>query len=175
MSLKPQDLMVALKLASPGGQALSYGELAQALSMSVSEVHAAVKRGRHAGLLGAGEDGGDRRPRIAALLEFIRHGVPYAFAPQRGVMTRGMPTGAGAPVLADVFGESAQVPSVWPDPQGDTRGEAFEPLYRSVPAAARNDPGLYALLALVDAIRGGRARERGIASTRLEARLRHEG
>lgn len=28
---------------------------------------------------------------------------------------------------------------VWPDPEGPERGQAFSPLYRSVPKAARKD------------------------------------
>jgi len=37
---------------------------------------------------------------------------------------------------------------------------SFSPLYRSVPSAAKKDPKLYEWLALVDAIRGGRVREK---------------
>ena len=51
------------------------------------------------------------------------------------------------------------------------RGYAFSPLYPSVPAAALQDSRLYELLALVDAIRDGRARERNLAAKELEARL----
>ena len=49
------------------------------------------------------------------------------------------------------------------------------PLYRTVPAAALRDPILYELLALVDALRDGRARERQLAAQELIARLRHHG
>ncbi len=51
------------------------------------------------------------------------------------------------------------------------RGYAFAPLYRTVPEAALRDPALYELLALVDAIRDGRARERNLAQKALEKRL----
>jgi hypothetical protein len=47
----------------------------------------------------------------------------------------------------------------------------FSPLYKNVPEAARRDPKLYELLALVDAIRDGRAREREIAIDELKARI----
>jgi hypothetical protein len=60
---------------------------------------------------------------------------------------------------------------VWPDPEGEVRGEELRPLYRSAPGAARKDPALYELLALVDAIRGGRARERNLAVEELKGRL----
>jgi hypothetical protein len=48
---------------------------------------------------------------------------------------------------------------------------AFSPLYKAAPTAARKDPKLYELLALVDAVRGGRARERTTAVRLLEKRL----
>ena len=44
-----------------------------------------------------------------------------------------------------------------------------------MPKAAKNDPALYQLLALVDAIRGGRAREREIAKKELRQILEHYG
>jgi len=47
---------------------------------------------------------------------------------------------------------------VWPWPDGDTRGIALEPLDKTAPIAALRDPVLYEFLALVDAIRDGRAR-----------------
>ena len=60
---------------------------------------------------------------------------------------------------------------VWPDRDGAKQGAAVEPLYRSVPFATKNDPALYGLLALVDALRIGRARERRFAEQELERQL----
>ncbi len=60
---------------------------------------------------------------------------------------------------------------VWPHASGDRRGYALTPLYRSVPDAALKDAELYELLALTDAVRDGRARERKIAATYLESKL----
>ena len=51
------------------------------------------------------------------------------------------------------------------------RGYSLTPLYPSVPAAAVRDAKLYELLALVDAIRDGRARERSLAAKEIHARL----
>ena len=53
-----------------------------------------------------------------------------------------------------------EFPPVWPDPEGEERGESFSLLYKSAPVAAKNDPALYQLLALADVIRGGPGRER---------------
>jgi hypothetical protein len=53
-------------------------------------------------------------------------------------------------------------------------GKLYKPfmLYKSVPHAVLRDPALYELLALVDAIRDGRARERNLAERDLVHRLK---
>jgi hypothetical protein len=166
MPLKPQDLFVVLKLALNDSESPpSYNQLAYELAMSPSKVHDAVKRATAAGLLH-----GDRRPHRRALLDFILHGVTFAFYAERGSVTRGVPTAHAAPPLSREIAEGELAP-VWPDPKGKVRGEAIEPLHKGVPEAARNDADLYELLALVDAIRIGRARERKLAAKHLERRL----
>lgn len=167
MTLKPQDVLVLLKLALQRDARWTYTSLALELSMSPSEVHAAVRRAIHVGLLSP--DG--RRPNRQALLEFLVHGLKYVFAPERGALTRGVPTAHAAPPLVSRIAAGDDPPPVWPDPDGSTRGEAFGPLYRSAPRAARRDAALYECLALVDAIRGGRARERKLATELLQKKL----
>ncbi|MEW8571668.1 MAG: hypothetical protein AB2571_17810, partial [Candidatus Thiodiazotropha sp.] len=44
MILKPQDILVLLKLVAQGDRAWSYNRLAVKLGMSPSEVHGAIKR-----------------------------------------------------------------------------------------------------------------------------------
>jgi hypothetical protein len=44
MELKPQDLLVLLKVAAHPPQRWTYAVLGTALAMSASEVHASVKR-----------------------------------------------------------------------------------------------------------------------------------
>ena len=61
--------------------------------------------------------------------------------------------------------------TVWPHAEGPVRGIALIPLYPSVPAAALRNPALYENLALFDALRMGRARERNLATTFFEERL----
>ena len=73
--------------------------------------------------------------------------------------------------LASRFISDNEPPPIWPDAEGAVRGESFSPLYKSVPLAARNDPELYELLALVDAIWGGSPRERELAKKGLKIRL----
>jgi len=50
-------------------------------------------------------------------------------------------------------------------------GFALEPIYKSVPQAVKQDSRLYAVLALLDSIRIGGARERGFASDLLTKML----
>ena len=167
MMLKPQDVLICLKIALVGGQDWSYQSLADALFLSPSEAHAGAKRAEAARLLDL------RRKTVyrSALTEFLIHGVRYAYPPQRGGLTRGVPTGYAAPPLARQFSSVQGDPPVWPTPEGRVRGYEFSPLYPSVPKAAAKDEQLYELLALVDAIRDGRARESGLAAGELKARL----
>jgi hypothetical protein len=171
MILKPQDVVVLLKLVALGDQPWTFQRLAVELSISQSEVHAAVKRAVAAKLMSdaSSSTGRPLRPQLA---EFLVHGVKYAFPPKRGELTRGVPTGYAAPPLDSQIAGSNEPPPVWPYAEGTTRGYALAPLYRTVPEAALRDSALYELLALVDAIRDGRARERSLAEKALEKRLR---
>ena len=169
MNLEPQDVLVLLKLVSLGGQPWSYAWLAVQLGMSPSQLHSAVKRALAAQLAVRKED--SVMPNLQNLKEFLVHGVKYAFVPERGELTRGMPTCHAAPPLERHFPSSSEPPPVWPDPEGAVRGMAFSPLYKLAPVAARGDQTLYELLVLVDAIRGGRARERELATREFKKRL----
>ena len=166
MFTKPQDIVVALKLAL-GDSFSSYAELGQALGLSASEVHAAVRRLADARLV----DPDTKQVKREALRNFLVHGVPYAFPATPKEITRGMPTAWAAPAMAEKISSSDQIPPVWPDPQGQVQGAAVQPLYASVPGAACRDPELYRILALVDALRIGRARERALAEKEISQQL----
>lgn len=166
MVTKPQDVVVALKLCLHGARR-SYADLGRELGLSASEVHAAVVRLGDARLI----DPETKEIRREALRNFLVHGVPYSFPTRAKEMTRGMPTAWAAPAMSDKLGHSEQLPPVWPDPEGRVQGLSVRPLYPSVPGAARNDPELYHLLALVDALRIGRARERNMAEKEISEQL----
>ena len=85
-----------------------------------------------------------------------------------------MPTSHAAAPLSRLIVASADLPPVWPYSDGSVRGVSLEPLYRSAPAAALRDPALYELLALIDAMRDGRARERKLAEEELSTRIRSQ-
>lgn len=173
--MKPQDILIALKIQSlcdqAGDTAPSWPQrlLAGETGVSLSEVSAACRRLEEAGLL----DPVRRRVVRSALREFLVHALKYVFPAKTGEISRGMPTGyAAEPLKGDFLAASDQPVPVWPDARGKVRGAALEPLYKSVPLAARKDPRLYEYLALADAIRAGRARERTKAIELLSHRLR---
>ncbi len=99
-------------------------------------------------------------------------GVKYAFPATRGGMTRGMPTSYAAEPLCRLIKAGSEPVPVWSDPQGTTRGIALAPLCKSVPEAAKLDSVLYKRLAIVDAIRDGRARERNLVEKELKNSLK---
>jgi hypothetical protein len=169
MTLKPQDIVVLLKLTKSGAKRPTYAQLGVDLCMSPSEVHAAIRRARVARLIHGPEL--SERVDAKALEEFIVHGIRYAFPPQKGGMTRGIPTASAAEPLSRKMTQEEPVP-VWPFEQGSRRGYAFLPLYKKAPQAALKDAELYQLLALVDSLRDGGARERELAKRELSARLK---
>ncbi|WP_396200022.1 hypothetical protein [Gemmatimonas sp.] len=163
VTLKPADVAVALQLSLTPD--VPYRELAAAVGISHGEAHNAVRRLQAARLLRAGS----RAVKTEALLEFLLGGVPYAFAATPGAEVRGVPTAHAAPPLAvDFTGANAYV---WPSAEGRVRGESLEPLYAGAVHTATTNPALYELLALVDALRAGRARERQRARDYLRQRL----
>jgi hypothetical protein len=189
-ALSPQDVVVALKLCAIESKNWTYARLGEELSLSASQVFRSVQRAEAVRLLEPGfhalplapdskspDSNSKDRPLVLAspnranLKEFLIHGVRYAFPVHRGGLVRGIPTAHAAPPLKQQIAESFDPPPVWPDGNGSARGLEFSPLYKNVPAAARRDPKLYELLALVDAIRDGRAREREIAIRELTARI----
>ena len=82
-------------------------------------------------------------------------------------VTRELPTSFAAAPLIKEIAPSDDLPPVWPWRDGETGGIALEPLYKNAPAAALRDPVLCQSLALVDAIRDGRAHQRRMAERYL--------
>lgn len=170
MELKPQDLLVLFKVAAHPQQRWTYAALGEALSMSASEVHASVKRAVVAGLA-VMRGRGDWSPVRPALLEFALHGVRYVWPAVPGPVRRGVPTGFGAAPLVSKISAAAGEAPVWAHATGSAKGPSLSPIYRTAPQAALADPRLHRLLALLDALRAGRARERTLAAELLPKEL----
>ncbi|MFA6028618.1 MAG: hypothetical protein WC969_02060 [Elusimicrobiota bacterium] len=160
-------MVVLLKMTASNERSWRLVDLSQELGLSVSEVSMALERCKRSRLL----DSSRKKINRAALLEFVVHGLKYVYPAEPGSLSRGVPTAHSAPPLSRGIVSNENDQYVWPSGEGSMRGQAIEPLYPSVPHAAMRDPALHELLALVDALRVGRARERQIAAEELERRL----
>jgi hypothetical protein len=137
MILKPQDVLILLKLVAIGKADWSFSTLSADLFMSPSEVHAGIHRALAANLAVKIID--RVTPAARSLEEFITHGIRYVCVPDRGEITRGIPTLHAGPPLSQMIVPSNDPLQVWPDTEGDVRGRSFSPLYKSVPMAAKQD------------------------------------
>ena len=145
--------------------------LAQATGISKSQVSLSLARCYEARL--ARLDHLTQLPQVnrRALCELLVHGVKYIFPAKLGARARGIPTAWAAPVLQGKILAGDTLPPVWPDADSSVVGFALEPIYKSVPQAVKQDSRLYAMLALLDSIRIGGARERGFAGDLLTKML----
>lgn len=164
-NLKPQDILILLKIVVLGKQSWFHHTIAQELGISQSEVSQSLNRSRYAGLI----DASRKKVNKLAFTEFLLHGVAYAFPQQPGAIVRGVLTAHAAAPLNEIIKSDEKY--VWPYAKGLERGQAIEPLYNTVVAATLADKELYELLTLVDAIRVGRIREKEIAKKELEKRI----
>jgi hypothetical protein len=163
--LRSQDILVLLKIAL-WGQIWTFDQIAHELGMSSSAIHRSVDRADRAGLYSRAQ----KEVKRPALIEFLQHGLRYVFPPDWGGEARGIPTAWAAQPLVDKISQSGN-PPVWPDPRGEVRGIALQPIDPRMPKAAGKDEKLNEMLALVDAIRIGGARERDLAVKLLKQRL----
>ena len=169
LGLLPSDLLVAAKLAAHGDQAASVRQLGEELGMSKSAVAYSLCRLRALDLVK--DDGkGGRRVNKLALRDCIEHAVRWIAPAKIGDFELGLPTAHAAKVLAGKLSGDDD-PLVMPLAHGPVRGRAVTPLHPLAPVAAAKDPKLHQLLALIDAFRVGRARDRQVAAIELRAWL----
>ena len=139
--------------------------------ISKSQINLALNRCLDVGLAKNDRKLGVPRANTKALYNLIVHGLKYMFPVKPGELTRGIETAFAAPVLKDKLISAGELVMVWPDAKGSKKWQAVEPLFKSAVHAVRNDPEMYALLALVDAIRLGQPREANLAANLLKERL----
>lgn len=140
--------------------------------VSKSEVNLSLKRSIKVGLAKLDRKTNIPRANTKALTEFIIYGLKYVFPAQVSELSRGIPTSFAAPVLQGKVMSAGETIYIWSDARGSNKGQAVQPLYKTVPRAVKKDPYLYGYLALVDAIRLGNAREAGVAIDELKNKLR---
>jgi DNA-binding transcriptional MocR family regulator len=166
--ISPHDIVILLKIMTYGNKTWYQKPLAEDIGISQSEVSKSLQRTHYAGLL-------DPKGKIVmklALMEFLQYGIRYVFPQKPGPVVRGVPTSHSAPPLNEKI--DALEAYVWPFAKGTVKGHSIVPLFSSVPEAALKDQLLYELLALTDALRVGRARERELAVVELKKRFGFE-
>jgi hypothetical protein len=164
-----QDIAILLKICLLEGPKILSKKLADELFLSTAEVSKSLNRCKDSGLLYWSDL--EKRVNRSALLDFLAYGMRHVFPPKKGGLVRGVPTSTAAEPLKSHFVDNGEPPPVWPYPEGTVRGLSLSPLYKSAPKAALLDPRLYELLALCDAIRSGRTRERVLAVELLRKAL----
>jgi hypothetical protein len=161
--MRPQDIVILLKIISLESSEtdwLSNG-LAQSVHISPSEVSESLSRSVESGLI----DQKKRRVNRQNLLEFIQYGLKYVFPANIGIDAKGIPTAHSHPFMKEFKSGSVYV---WPEISGSVRGAGIDPLYPNLVKAIKEDKVLYKLLALVEVIRVGRARELTLAKHELK-------
>jgi len=140
--------------------------------MSASEANAAVKRAVRGGLMRPAIGGeSNPQPNVAAISEFLIHGIRYVFPPQIGGMSRGVPTGFAAPGLENLVADTGEPIPVWPFGEGDIKGYSFSPLFRNAPTAVQGALRFHTYLALADILRQASPRGREVATIKLRAMI----
>jgi len=160
--MRPQDLVILLKIIAKGEENWRMKDIAYELGISNSEVSESLNRSVMAGLIA----GDKKRVMKTSLLEFLKYGLKYVYPQRPSAMVRGVATAHSAMPLSDII-QSDEI-YVWPYAEGNERGFSIEPLHANVPKAVLEDNQLYELLALVDALRLGTAREQKLAIQELE-------
>jgi hypothetical protein len=154
--ISPLDIVVLLRILMGKEEELSQNFLAEKLQLSQSEISKSLKRSRYSGLLV-----GSYQVMKHPLIDFIQYGLKYAFPQQPGAIVRGVPTAHSMSPLSEEISSGENY--VWPYARGQMRGQAITPLYATAVQATLNDIKLHEQLALIDAVRVGRTRERNLA------------
>lgn len=169
--LKPQDIVLLIKLlANPKHLSWSQHQLATHLCLSSSAINASLIRLQESGLLLSGVNNKRYQLVLPACEELLIHGVKYFFPAILSQPTSGIPTSYAAPVFKGKVTQGEEIIPVWPSAKGTVRGMGLEPLYHCIPDSLLNYPDqqFYDLLALLDLLRQGRAREKNMAKQLLE-------
>lgn len=166
--MRPQDIVVLLKIIALQHDDWYNLDLAQSLKISPSEISEVLNRCKIAGLI----DSKKRKVNINSFMEFLVFGLKYVFPTQLGAVVKGIPTAHSAAPINEHISSGTDL-YVWASAKGTHRGQDIEPLYKSIPQIVHEDKLFYELLVIVDTIRVGKVREIIIAKEELEKRLKH--
>jgi len=163
--MRPHDIAFFLNMASKGDTPWIMKTLAHELGISNSEVCESISRSVFARLIAQN----NKTLMKTALVGFLEYGLAYVYPQRPGALVRGIVTAHSAPPLnKEILSNEAYV---WPCHEGKVRGQAIEPLHPKTPEACLHDPAFYELMALCDALRVGKTRERVLAIEALKQRI----
>jgi DNA-binding Lrp family transcriptional regulator len=168
--MRPQDVVVLLKIITLSDSKWTFAEIATALQLSETEISFVMERNAVAGLVSNDK----MRVNKLALRDFLIYGLRYVFPPQPGNSTRGIATAHSAPPVSQRIAKNGEN-YVWKYYKGTRRGNSIEPLYDKIPKIVENQPELYEFLTIVDTLRIGKKREIEIAIEELDKRLNSYG
>ncbi|RFS19051.1 hypothetical protein DVR12_25480 [Chitinophaga silvatica] len=163
--MRPQDLVILLKIITKGENPWQLKDLSNSLYISNSEVSESLERSLYANLI----DFDKKNVNRGNFLDFLLFGMKYVFPAKAGILTRGEPTAHSHPFMKEYI--SSDYAYVWASSTGSVIGQEIEPFYPNQIKAIKEDQELYKLLALLDVIRVGRLREISIAEMYLKKSL----
>jgi len=168
MMVGASEIYVLAGVLTSGRDKPTLRELAAELHVNPTFVHRMLRRAEQAGLY----DGVEKRVNQPNFEELIAHSARYIAPARLGALTPGVPAGwASAPISKRIGQADDEPPPVWPDASARTRGQALKPLHPSAQAACRENRKLAELLAIIDSIRAGDLRVRGVATDELHRTL----
>jgi hypothetical protein len=163
--IRPQDIVILLKIATLQNEAWQLSTLSNSLHISISEISESLNRSKLAKLLS--ED--KKKVQKLNLLEFLEHGIKYVFPYQGLTISRGVPTAISHPEINQKF--ISDQTYVWPCKSGSMVGLGIEPLIPKICDYIESDPKLYKNLSLVELLRMGKVREQEYAIKQLKSNL----
>lgn len=167
VSLKPLDVVIALKIVTLGREPWTISDIASSLRISKASASMALHRLEHCNLYKVKR----RVVIVEALKDFLIYGIRCVYPAQRGGIVRGFPTSIAAlPMSTHMDVAALSWPPVWKSIKGSKQGYEIVPLFQNVEFIIADKP-LYEFLALVDVLREGPPRERKIAIDELESRF----
>jgi hypothetical protein len=160
--MRPQDIVVCLKILGKQGQQWQFKQLAAELYLSPAEITLAMERNVLAGLVTADKQNVNR----LTLIDFIEYGLHVVFPAVPGSIVNGLVTAHSHQFMQQYF--TGDIGYVWPHVNGLQRGQGITPLYKQAVSACLHDEVLYKMLALIDVIRVGKTRELKVALAELK-------
>src|SRR5438132_8978307 len=130
--LQAVDCVILCKLIAQKNNYFTHRDLADMLFLSRSTISIGLRRLQQSGLVRFEIETNKLLPVMAAVEEFIVHGLKYVFPGEIGKFTKGIATGIAAPVFEGKLVLGKDPIFVWPYEYGNVKGLALKPLIPSV-------------------------------------------